>query len=121
MGYTLEDLTKLVGGEACLSVVPKESVAFIHDFNGHTKHVYKLKGDLYEEVDIDFTAMAKLAEGLSKEGFLEDWLRSAPVEILLKVKKRLDKPTAKVKDRERCYRLIVSGGPGRGLILDLRE
>ena len=52
---------------------------------------------------------------------LEDFLRTVPVETLLKVKKRLDRPEAKVRDREGCYKLIVSGGPGRGLTLDLRE
>jgi len=52
---------------------------------------------------------------------LEDFLRTIPVETLLKVKKRLDRPEAKVRDREGCYKLIVSGGPGRGLTLDLRE
>ena len=122
MSYTLDDLTKLVGEEECLAVVPKEEAAFIHDFQGHTQGVYKLRGDRYEEVPIDFSGMArKLAEGMSKQGFLEDFLRTIPVETLLKVKKRLDRPEAKVRDREGCYKLIVSGGPGRGLTLDLRE
>ena len=122
MIYTLEQLTKTLGEEEILAIVPKEKAAFSHDFEGHTRHVYKLVGDLYEEVPIDFSDMAKkLAEGLSKEGFLEDFLRQLPVETLLKAKKRLDKPNAKVKDKEGCYKLIISGGPGRGLTLDLRE
>jgi len=120
--YTLDDLQKFVGEKQILSLVPTDKVAFIHDYTGHTVRVFKQTVDGYEEVDIDFSKMAnKLAEGMRKKEFLEDFLKTMPVETLLKVKKRLDSPTAKVEDEEGCYKLIVSGGPGRGTKLDLRE
>jgi hypothetical protein len=119
MSLTLQDIYDQANKKSMVYFIPSENVAFIADFQGHTKHVYlKEENNLFSEVEIPIKELAlKISEGLDKVEFIKDVLKTMPIEQLLEVGELLSKPETTVKSKPGCFNLIVSNGEKRTRIV----
>lgn len=118
---TLAEVKEQVKGTEIFSFSTKLGYAMITDSDDRCRKLFKLKGDLFEEVDVK--AMVKmiaeyLARHIRLEKLLQDKLLHHPLETILQLKERVERK-GEVKEHKGCYYLTIKGKQGPPLDLEL--